>query len=200
MAGLPLQPAICSALRQGVVARTVLVRALSGMRGPAPVAQQLYAETAESIAAREQAAEQRRLARSASGCPRLKCGILKAPFVRWCPGFPGFPGFGGPGGAPGPRAQGGSWRGWERDLRLVVELDKAEQGGAITVAIIDRRPVQIVVMPVRAPVTVTEEVYLYSSPPLTAPERSELLPPRDRDCQNAAPGSRLPSGRRRAVR
>ncbi len=50
------------ALRQGPVARTVLVRALSGARGPAPVAQLLYEETAESIAARELAAEQRRLA------------------------------------------------------------------------------------------------------------------------------------------
>ncbi len=50
------------ALRQGQIPRTVVVRALSGMRGPAPVAQQLYEETAESIAAREQAAEQRRLA------------------------------------------------------------------------------------------------------------------------------------------
>ena len=50
------------ALRQGPVARTVLVRALSGTRGPAPVAQLLYEETPESIAARERAAEQRRLA------------------------------------------------------------------------------------------------------------------------------------------
>lgn len=50
------------ALRQGPVARTVLVRALSGARGPAPVAQLLYEETAESIAARERAAELRRLA------------------------------------------------------------------------------------------------------------------------------------------
>lgn len=50
------------ALRQGAIPRTVVVRALSGMRGPAPVAQQLYTETAESIAARELAAEQRRLA------------------------------------------------------------------------------------------------------------------------------------------
>jgi ribosome-associated heat shock protein Hsp15 len=49
-------------LRQGPVARTVIVRGLSNMRGPAPVAQQLYEETAESIAARLQAAEQRRLA------------------------------------------------------------------------------------------------------------------------------------------
>ena len=50
------------ALRQGQVPRTVVVRALSNMRGPAPVAQLLYEETAESIAAREQAQEMRRLA------------------------------------------------------------------------------------------------------------------------------------------
>lgn len=49
-------------LRQGPVTRTVVVKGLSGMRGPAPVAQQLYEETAESIKAREQAAERRRLA------------------------------------------------------------------------------------------------------------------------------------------
>ncbi|WP_053843594.1 RNA-binding S4 domain-containing protein [Paracidovorax avenae] len=50
------------ALRQGQVPRTVVVRGLSAMRGPAPVAQQLYEEMAESIAARAQAAEMRRLA------------------------------------------------------------------------------------------------------------------------------------------
>ena len=49
-------------LRQGVVARSVVVRGLSGARGPAPVAQQLYEETPESISARVQPAEQRRLA------------------------------------------------------------------------------------------------------------------------------------------
>lgn len=48
-------------LRQGPVTRTVVVRGLSGMRGPAPVAQQLYEETADSVQARQQAAEQRRL-------------------------------------------------------------------------------------------------------------------------------------------
>jgi len=48
-------------LRQGMIARTVLVRALSSVRGPAPVAQALYEETADSIAARQQAAEARRL-------------------------------------------------------------------------------------------------------------------------------------------
>ena len=50
------------ALRQGQVPRTVVVRGVSHVRGPAPVAQQLYEETAESIATREKSAEQRRLA------------------------------------------------------------------------------------------------------------------------------------------
>lgn len=49
-------------LRQGPVERTVQVLGLSAQRGPAPVAQKLYEETAASVAAREQAAEQRRLA------------------------------------------------------------------------------------------------------------------------------------------
>lgn len=48
------------ALRQGPVDRTVRVKGLSGMRGPAPVAQQLYEETAESVARREKAAQQHR--------------------------------------------------------------------------------------------------------------------------------------------
>ena len=49
-------------LRQGPVTRTVVVKGLSGTRGPAPVAQQLYEETPDSVMSREQAAEQRRLA------------------------------------------------------------------------------------------------------------------------------------------
>lgn len=48
-------------LRQGVVERTVDVAGLSSVRGPAPVAQALYRETPESVAAREQAAAARRL-------------------------------------------------------------------------------------------------------------------------------------------
>lgn len=40
----------------------VRVMAVSGARGPAPVARQLYEETPESVAARERAAEMRRLA------------------------------------------------------------------------------------------------------------------------------------------
>lgn len=50
------------ALRQGVVERTIVVQALSNMRGPAPVAQQLYQETEASQKARAEAAERRRLA------------------------------------------------------------------------------------------------------------------------------------------
>lgn len=49
-------------LRQGRVPRTVVVRGISPARGPAPVAQLLYEETAESVAAREAAAERQRLA------------------------------------------------------------------------------------------------------------------------------------------
>jgi ribosome-associated heat shock protein Hsp15 len=48
-------------LRQGPVERTVDLLGLSSVRGPAPVAQALYAETPESVAARLQAAEARRL-------------------------------------------------------------------------------------------------------------------------------------------
>jgi ribosome-associated heat shock protein Hsp15 len=40
----------------------VIVRGLSTQRGPAPVAQTLYEETAESLAARAAAAQARRLA------------------------------------------------------------------------------------------------------------------------------------------
>lgn len=51
------------ALRQdGGLVRTVIVQGLSAIRGPAPVAQTLYEETAESLEARARAAEARRLA------------------------------------------------------------------------------------------------------------------------------------------
>lgn len=49
-------------VRVGWVERTVTVRAVSGVRGPAPVAALLYEETAESVAQRQAQAEQRRLA------------------------------------------------------------------------------------------------------------------------------------------
>jgi ribosome-associated heat shock protein Hsp15 len=48
-------------LRREAVSRTVIVRGISGTRGSAPVAQMLYEETAESLQARQAAAEQRRL-------------------------------------------------------------------------------------------------------------------------------------------
>lgn len=48
--------------RQGNDVRTVIVRGVSAVRGPAPVAQQLYEETPESVARRLATAEQRRLA------------------------------------------------------------------------------------------------------------------------------------------
>ena len=48
--------------REGQV-RTVLVQALSDVRGPAPKAQLLYAETPDSMQAREAHAQQRRFAR-----------------------------------------------------------------------------------------------------------------------------------------
>jgi ribosome-associated heat shock protein Hsp15 len=49
-------------VRVADVVRTVIVRELSEQRGPAPVAQRLYEETAESVAAREAARERRRFA------------------------------------------------------------------------------------------------------------------------------------------
>ena len=49
-------------LRQGLALRTIVVQALSKQRGSAPQAQQLYSETAESIATRTALAEQRRYA------------------------------------------------------------------------------------------------------------------------------------------
>ncbi len=48
-------------LRQGPVLRVVVVKGFSMQRGAAPVAQLLYEETPESIANRQQAAEQRKL-------------------------------------------------------------------------------------------------------------------------------------------
>lgn len=47
---------------QAKVPRTVIVKGVSDQRGPAPVAQQLYEETPESIAKRAEMAERNRLA------------------------------------------------------------------------------------------------------------------------------------------
>jgi ribosome-associated heat shock protein Hsp15 len=48
-------------VRLGAFTRVVTVLGVSGQRGPAPVAQKLYEETAESIAAQAEAREQRRM-------------------------------------------------------------------------------------------------------------------------------------------
>ena len=57
-----LKPGDRIEMRQGPVTRSLVVRGVSHQRGPAPVAQALYEETADSIAHREEAAAQRRLA------------------------------------------------------------------------------------------------------------------------------------------
>jgi ribosome-associated heat shock protein Hsp15 len=57
-----VKPGDTVAMRREGMTRTVVVKGVSNMRGPAPVAQQLYEETPESVLAREQSVEQRRLA------------------------------------------------------------------------------------------------------------------------------------------
>lgn len=56
-----VRPGDTVVMRLNALVRTVVVRGISDKRGPAPVAQQLYEETAESITLRQQAAEQRRM-------------------------------------------------------------------------------------------------------------------------------------------
>ena len=56
----------CVEMLQAGVPRAVVVQGLSLQRGPAPVAQALYAETPESLAQRERLAEQRRWAHEPS--------------------------------------------------------------------------------------------------------------------------------------
>jgi ribosome-associated heat shock protein Hsp15 len=73
--------------REGVV-RTVVVRALSEVRGPAPVAQALYEETADSVARREQQAQARRYAADPSqsieqGRPTKRDRRKLADWNRW---------------------------------------------------------------------------------------------------------------------
>lgn len=48
-------------IAQGIEKKTVVIKALSDVRGPAPVAQLLYEETAESLAKRELFAAQRKM-------------------------------------------------------------------------------------------------------------------------------------------
>ncbi len=75
-------------LRQAQVQRTVVVMGLSHLRGPAPVAQGLYQETAESIALREKAALQARFAAEPSqsieqGRPTKRNRRQLADWNRW---------------------------------------------------------------------------------------------------------------------
>ena len=55
-----LKPGDLVEIRQEQMVRSIRVVALSHVRGPAPVAQALYEETAESIARREEATRRRR--------------------------------------------------------------------------------------------------------------------------------------------
>ncbi len=76
------------ALHQGPLQRSVKVCGLSHFRGPASVAQLLYEETADSIAARELAATQRRLAPEPStsieqGRPTKRDRRQLADWQRW---------------------------------------------------------------------------------------------------------------------
>ena len=48
-------------IQQGFEKKTVIIKAISGVRGPAPIAQQLYEETEVSLAKRELLASQRKL-------------------------------------------------------------------------------------------------------------------------------------------
>lgn len=61
-------------IRRGYEEMTVEVEALSDQRGPAPVARQLYRETTESQAAREQAAALRRAAGPGNAAPAGRPG------------------------------------------------------------------------------------------------------------------------------
>ncbi|MFM8866169.1 MAG: RNA-binding S4 domain-containing protein [Limnohabitans sp.] len=58
-----IHPGDTVCLRQGSVQKTVIVLGLSMQRGPAPQAQLLYRETAESLERRRVEAERQRLAR-----------------------------------------------------------------------------------------------------------------------------------------
>lgn len=57
-----IKPGDVILLRQEQITRTVVVKALSALRGPAPVARLLYEETPESLAARAHVETLRRLA------------------------------------------------------------------------------------------------------------------------------------------
>ena len=62
-----VKPGDTVTLRQGPYTRTLMVRGISKQRGSAPVAQQLYEETEESLRLKTKAAEQRRVAADPAG-------------------------------------------------------------------------------------------------------------------------------------
>jgi ribosome-associated heat shock protein Hsp15 len=75
-------------IRQPGTVRELLVKGLSAMRGPAPVARTLYQETEESIRAQQQAAEARRFgiepaAAQAEGRPTKRDRRELADWHRW---------------------------------------------------------------------------------------------------------------------
>ena len=75
-----LKPGDLILLRQGPMQRTLRVLALSAVRGPAPVAQALYAETPESVAQREAQARQRHCGGDVGVLGELGCGLACACF------------------------------------------------------------------------------------------------------------------------
>lgn len=67
-----VQPGNVLDIRKGDQRWTVVVEAVANKRGPAKVAESLYRETEESLAARQQSAEQKRLTRMAAPVPDHK--------------------------------------------------------------------------------------------------------------------------------
>ena len=67
-----VQPGDVLDIRKGDQRWTVVVEAVANKRGPAKMAESLYRETEESVAARQRSAEQKRLARMAAPVPDHK--------------------------------------------------------------------------------------------------------------------------------